>query len=137
MHYTLSRCVRTPTPPRPAAPPPYSPPSPIYHPDPTPSPPSTNIVNSTAQCSGGSVSISPQCPRTGASVYKSQSALTPPKRPNVDNVERKEPKLWEKIQIELPKDLSRFCKEVTENIGTYSQLVDFAVKCDVPTHLDR
>ena len=46
--------------------------------------------------------------------------------------------MWEKIQIELPKDLSRFCKEVTENIGTYSQLVDFAVKCDVPlTWIDR
>ena len=42
------------------------------------------------------------------------------------------PKLWEKIQVELPKDLSRFCKEVTENIGTHSQLVDFTVKCDVP-----
>ena len=67
-----------------------------------------------------------------------QSALTPPKRPNISPVERNEPKLWEKIQIELPKDLSRFCKEVTENIGTHSQLVDFAVKCDVPlTWIDR
>ena len=84
-----------------------------------------------AQCSGGSVSISPQCPRTrtGASVYKSQSALTLPKSPNVGPVARQEPKLWEKLQKELPKELSRFCKEVTENIGTYSDLVDFAVKC--------
>ena len=135
----LVRRVRTPTPPRPAAPPPYSPPSPIYQPDPTPSPPRANIVNS-AQCSGGSVSISPQCPRTrtGASVYKSQSALTPPKSPNVGPVARQEPKLWENIQKELPKELSRFCKEATENIGTYSDLVDFAVKCDVPiTWIDR
>ena len=46
--------------------------------------------------------------------------------------------MWEKIQIELPKELSRFCKEVTENINTYSQLVDFAVKCNVPlTWIDR
>ena len=129
----LVRHVRTPTPPRPAALLPYSPPSPIYCPDPTPSPPSTSIVNS-EQCSGGSVSISPERPRTrtGASVYKSQSALTPPKSPNASIIARKELKLWEKIQIELPKDLSRFCKEVTENIGTYSDLVDFAVKCDVP-----
>ena len=132
----LVRHVRTPTPPRPAAPPPYSPPSPIYRPDPTPSPPG-NIVN-TAQCSGGSVSISPQCPRTGASVYKTQSALTPPRYPNVSKPARTELKLWEKIQIELPKDLSRFCKEVTENIGNYSDLVDFAVKCDAPiTWIDR
>ena len=91
-----------------------------------------------AQCSGRSVSISPQRPRTGASVYKSQSALTPPKCSNVSNAARKELKLWEKIQIELPKELSRFCKEVTENIATYSDLVDFAVKCDVPiTWIDR
>ena len=40
--------------------------------------------------------------------------------------------------MELPKDLSRFCKEVTENISTYSDLVDFAVKCDAPiTWIDR
>ena len=30
------------------------------------------------------------------------------------------------------------CKEITENIGTYSELVDFAVKCNVPlTWIDR
>ena len=93
-----------------------------------------------AQCSGGSVQISPQRPRTrtGVSLYQSQSALTPPKSPNASNVARKESKLWKKIQKELPNDLSRFCKEVTENIGTYSDLVDFAVKCDVPiTWIDR
>ena len=145
----LVRPIRTPTPPRPAAPPPYSPPSPIYRPDPTPSPTSTrtanspptnNLVTSAAHCSGGSVTVSPQCPmtRTGASVYKNHSALTPPKCPNVSTVARKELKLWEKIQVEMPKELSRFCKEVTQNIGTYSDLVEFAVKCDVPiTWIDR
>ena len=46
--------------------------------------------------------------------------------------------MWEKIQRELPKELYRFCKEITENIGTYSQLVNFAAKCDVPlTWIDR
>ena len=128
---TPIRCVCTPASPGPVAVPPYSPPSPIYRPDPTPSPPSINIVNS-AQCSGGSVSISPQRPWTGASVYKTKSALTPPKSSNVTSPARNELKLWEKVQIELPKELSWFCKEVTENIGTYSDLVDFAVKCDVP-----
>ena len=39
---------------------------------------------------------------------------------------------------QLPKELSRFCKAVTENIATYSDLVDFAVKCDAPiTWIDR
>ena len=132
---TPVRRVSTPALPGPVALPPYSPPTPIYCPEPTPSPASTNVVTSPGQCSGGSVIINPQCPRKGASVFKCQSALTLPKR---SNVHRNEPKLWEKIQIELPKELSRFCKEIMENIGTYSQLVDFAAKCDVPlTWIDR
>ena len=46
----------------------------------------------------------------------------------------KDKKLWQQIQSEL----YRFCKDVTENIGTYDQLVDFAVKCDIPlTWLER
>ena len=135
---TPVRHVSTPALPGPVAPPPYSPLPPIYHPDPTPSPASTNVVNSPAHCSGGSVIINPQCPRTGASVFKHQSALTLPKRPDVRANDRNEQKLWQKIQSELSKELYKFCKEVTENISTYSQLVDFAVKCDVPlTWLDR
>ena len=67
------RRVRTPTLPRPAAPPPYLPPSPISHPDPTPSPASTNIVNSPAHCSGGSVIINPDCPRPATLVFKTVS----------------------------------------------------------------
>ena len=132
---TPVRCVSTPASPGPVALPPYSPPTPIYRPDPTPSPASTNLVTSPGQCSGGSVIINPQHPRAGASVFKCQSALTLPKRSNVD---RNEPKLWEKIQRELLKELSRFCKEITENIGNYGQLVDFAIKCDVPlTWIDK
>ena len=47
-------------------------------------------------------------------------------------------KLWQKIQSELSKELFNFCKDVTENISTYSQLVEFAVKCDIAlTWLDR
>ena len=129
---------RTPTLPRPAAPPPYSPPSPIYCPDPTPSPASTNIVNSPAQCSGGSVIINPDRPRPATPVFKRQSVLTLPKLPKVCENDRNKQKLWQKIQSELSKELFKFCKDVTENIGTYSQLVEFAVKCDIPlTWLDR
>ena len=134
---TPVRRVSAPASPGPVAPPPYSPPTPIYHPDPTPSPASTNVVTSPGQCSGGSVIINPQPdhPRMGASVFKCQSALTLPKRSNVD---RDEPKLWEKIQRELLKELSRVCKEITENISNYGQLVDFALKCDVPlTWIER
>ena len=135
---TLVRRVSTPALPGPVAPPPYSPPTPIYRPEPTPSPVHTNVVNSPGHSSGGSVSITPQHPRMGASVFKCQSALTLPKRPNVCQVDRNDPKLWEKIQIELPKELSRFCKEITQNIGNYSQLVDFAAKYNVPlTWIDR
>ena len=39
---------------------------------------------------------------------------------------------------ELSKELFKFCKEVTENMGTYSQLLEFSVKCDITlTWLDR
>ena len=53
--------VRTPTLPRPASPPPYSPPSPMYRPDPTPSPASTNMPapgeNSPGNCASGFASV--------------------------------------------------------------------------------
>ena len=135
------RRVGTLTPSSPVPPPPYTPPSPVYHPDPTPSPASANIdtspvvgENSTRNCSGGSVIIHPGCPRPGTPVFKRQSVLTHRKMPKVCN----DQKLWQKIQSELSKELFRFCKDVTENIGTYSQLVDFAVQCDVPlTWLER
>ena len=89
--------VRTTTPLRPAAPPPYLPPSPIYCPDPTPSPASTNIVNSPAHCSGGSVILNPECPRPGTPVFKRQSVLTLRKIPNVHDNDRNKQKLWQKI----------------------------------------
>ena len=134
--------VRTPTPPGPVPPPPYSPPSPVYHPDPTPSPAGANIAttpvaggNSPGNCSGGSVIIDPGCPRPGTPVFKRQSMLTLRKMPKVHKNDKE---LWQQIQSELSKELFWFCKDVTENIGTYSQLVDFAVKCDVPlTWLER
>ena len=120
--------VRTPTLPRSAAPPLYSPPSPIYHPDPTPSPASTNIVNSPAHCSDGSVIINPDCPRPVTPVFKSQSVLTFPKLPKVCQNDRNKQKLWQKIQSELSKELFKFCKEVTENISTYNQLSGLCCK---------
>ena len=86
------RQVRTPTPPRPVPPPPYSPPSPIYRPDPTPSPANTSIVNSPAQCSGGSVIINPDHPRLATPVFKRQSVLTFPKLPKVRENDRNKQK---------------------------------------------
>ena len=134
----LIRGIRTSTPPGPAAPPPYLPPTPIYCPDPTPSPASTNIVNSPAHCSGGSVIINPECPRPKTPTFKRQSVLTPPKRPNLCENDRNQPKLWQKVQSELPKELFWFCKDITENIGTNDQLIEFAMKCDIPlTWVDR
>ena len=95
-------------------------------------------MNSPAHCSGGSVIINPDHPRPGTPVFKRQSVLTLLKMPNVHENDRNKQKLWQKIQSKLSKELFKFCKDVTENIGTYSQLVDFAVKCDVPlTWLER
>ena len=46
--------------------------------------------------------------------------------------------LWQQIEQELPKELMKFCHEVTENIMTYDHLVDFVVKCYIPlTWLER
>ena len=132
------RHASTPTPPGPVAPPPYSLPSPIYRPDPSPSLARANIVNSPAQCSGGSVIINPDCPRPATPVFSRQSVLNLPKRPDVHANDRNKQKLWQKVQSELSKELFWFCKDITENIGTYSQLMEFAVKCDIPlTWLDR
>ena len=117
---TPVRHVSTPAFPGPLAPPPYSPPTPIYCPDPTPSPASTNIVNSPAHCSGGSVIINPDTPRPATPAFKRQSVLTLPKRPNVRKNDRNMPKLWQKVQSELSKELSWFCKDITENICTFS-----------------
>ena len=129
------RHASTPTPPGPVALPPYSPPTPIYCPDSTPSLAGTNIVYSPAHCSGGSVIINSDRPRLATPVFKRQSVLTLPKRPNVCENDRNKPKLWQKVQSELLKELF---SDITENIGTYSQLMEFAVKCDIPlTWLDR
>ena len=130
--------VRTPTPPGPVAPPPYSPPTPIYCPDPTPSPASTNIVNSPAHCSGGSVIINPEHQRSKTPVFKRQSVLTLKKKPNAHKNDENNVKQWQKVQSKLSKELLKFSKDVTENIGRYDQLVEIAVKCDIPlTWVDR
>ena len=41
-------------------------------------------------------------------------------------------KQWWQIENELPREISNFCHDVTDNIMTYDQLMDFAVKCDIP-----
>ena len=41
-------------------------------------------------------------------------------------------KLWQQIENELPKELLKICHDITENIMTYDQLVDFVMKCDIP-----
>ena len=130
--------VRTLTPPGPVAPPPYSPPTPIYCPDHTPNPASTNIVNSPAHCSDGSVIINPDCQRSKTPVFKRQSVLTLKKKPKAHKNNENKVKRWQKVQSELSKELLKFSKDVMENIGTYDQLVNFAMKCDIPlTWVDR
>ena len=95
-------------------------------------------MNSPAHCSGGSVIINPKHPRSQTPQFQRQSVLTLAKRPNVNENDRNKPKLWQKVQSELSKELFRFSRDITENIGTYSQLMEFAVKCDIPlTWLDR
>ena len=97
--------ISTATLPGPAAPPPYLPPTPIYHPDPTPSPASTNIVNPPSHCSGGSVIINPDRPRPTTPVFKRQSVLTLKKKPNAHKNDENNVKRWQKIQSELCKEL--------------------------------
>ena len=135
------RCVSTPALPGPVSPPPYSPP----HQSTAQTPLQAQLVQilrmsqllveiHQEKCSGGSVIIDPGQPRPGNPVFKRQSVLTLREMPKACN----DQKLWQKIQSELSKELFQFCKDVTENIGTYSQLVDFAVKCDVRlTWLER
>ena len=91
--------------------------------------------NSPGNCAGVSVCIDPDCPRPANMVFKRQSMFTLRKMPKAHENDNK---LWQQIQSELSKELFRFCKDVTENIGTYNQIVDFAVKCGIPlTWLER
>ena len=134
--------VRTPTPPRPASPPPYSPPTPIYWPDPSPSPARTNtpshqaaspVPSPNAASESENLNTGQKTPET--TVFKRHTVLIPSK------TSKKSPELgkfWQQIQKDMPKELLKFCQEITENIVTYDQLVDFAVKCDIPlTWLER
>ena len=82
--------------------------------------------------------INPECPRSQMPVFKRQSVLTLKKRPNDHKTNDNEEKQWQKVQSELSKELLKFSKDVTENIGTYGQLAEFAMKCDIPlTWVDR
>ena len=41
-------------------------------------------------------------------------------------------KHWQQVENELPKELLNFCHNITDNIMTYDQLVNFAIKCSIP-----
>ena len=43
-------------------------------------------------------------------------------------------KQWQKVQCELPKIIMNFSEAIINSISTYGQLMDFAVKCDIPTN---
>ena len=95
-------------------------------------------MNPPSHCSGGSVIINPDRPRSATPVFKRLSVLTLKKKPNTHKNVENNVKWWQKIQSELCKELVKFCKDVTENIGTNDQIVEFAVKCDIPlTWVDR
>ena len=77
-------------------------------------------------------------PKARDTSIQKKSVLTLLKRPNVHENDRSNQKLWQTIQSELSKELFRFSKDITANIGTYNQLVEVVVKCDIPlTWLDR
>ena len=70
-----------------------------------------------------------------STVFKRKTVLTARKVPKNCEIDTK---LWQQILNELPKDTFKFCQDITENIVSYDQLVDFAVKCDIPlTWLER
>ena len=108
-----------------------------YHqPDPTPSParkitPSNQtaslVPSENAPSETENVHTGQKTPEN--TVFKRHTILIPSK------TSKKSPELgkfWQQIEKDLPKELLKFCKEITENIVTYDQLVNFAVKCDIP-----
>lgn len=42
-------------------------------------------------------------------------------------------KHWQKVQCDLPKNLMNFCEDITTNILSHDQLLDFVMKCEFPT----
>ena len=34
--------------------------------------------------------------------------------------------------MKVPKELTNFCHDITDNIMTYDQLIDIAIKCEIP-----
>ena len=41
-------------------------------------------------------------------------------------------KVWQQVQCELLREIFNFCDDITNNILTQDQLLDFAIKCDIP-----
>ena len=41
---------------------------------------------------------------------------------------------WQKVQCDLPKVIMNFSDAIINNILTHDPLLDFAAKCEIPTH---
>ena len=120
---------------RPTSPPPYTPP---YHPDPSPSPSIAGTNTLSCQTAspipgeiipGGSGNLNTGRKTPDTAVFKRQTILNPSgASKNCSGMA----KCWQQVENELPKELLKFFHDITENIMTYDQLVDFAIKCDIP-----
>ena len=74
-------------------------------------------------------------PSTSVAEY----ASTAGKEPNSLG-EQKEPllnypmamKYWLQVKCDLPKEILNFSSDIVANVITYTQLQDFALKCDIP-----
>ena len=120
---------------RPTSPPPYTP---TYRPDPSPSP--SIARTNTLPCATASPVPSEIIPggsgngNTGhktpdTTVFKKQTVLSP-SRASKNCLEMT--KQWQQIENALPKELLNLCHDITDNIMTCDQLIDFAIKCDIP-----
>ena len=148
--------ARTPTSQRPFSPLPYSPP---YCPFSTPSP----SVSRTATPSHPSTSCTPNANVSAVSVVKNTPCSTLNMDPQgeglssmgagaTSNVTDTAPKQnlelhigalqndlgmvkqWQKVQCELPKVIMNFSDAIINSVSSYNQLMDFVVKCDIPTN---
>ena len=70
-----------------------------------------------------------------STVFKRKTVLSASNVPKTCKIDSK---LWQQILNELTKETFKFGQDITENIVSYDQLVDFAVKCHNPlTWLER
>ena len=79
--------------------------------------------------SGGSGNVNTGHKTPDTEVFKRQTVLNP-KGASKNCLGMA--KHWQKVENELPRELLNFCHDITDNIMTHDQLVDFEVKCDIP-----